>query len=162
MNVKTVEIVHEGGMRLVARTGSGHDVVMDDAEGGTGPRPTEMVAAALGACTAMDIVSILNKKHQDFDRYAIHVRAVQRDEYPQVFTEVEIVHEVEGPGVDVTAVRRCIELSATKYCPVSAMLSAGATEIHHRYRVIRTGDSPSTEEGEVLVTGPREQPDIVG
>jgi putative redox protein len=161
MNVKTVEIVHEGGMRLVARTGSGHSVVMDDGEGSSGARPTELVAAALGACTAMDVLSILDKKRQDFDRYAIHVRAVQREAYPQVFTEIEIVHEVEGPGVDVAAVRRCIELSATKYCPVSAMLSAGATEIHHRYRVIRTGDAPSTEEGEVLVTGPGARPDIV-
>lgn len=161
MNEKRIEIHHDGGMRMVARTGSGHEVVMDNAKGGTGPRPTEMVAAALGACSAMDVASILNKKRQDFARYDIHVRAVARDDYPQVFTSIEIIHEVEGPGVSVASVRRCIELSATKYCPVSAMLSAGATEVHHRYRVIRTGETPFDESGEVLVTGPRAQPDIV-
>jgi hypothetical protein len=52
-------------------------------------------------------------------------------------------------------VRRCIELSAVKYCPVNAMLSAGPTEIHHRYRVIDVRADPAmVSEGEVLVTGP--------
>ena len=46
-------------------------------------------------------------------------------------------------------VRRAIELSATKYCPVNAMLSAGATEVHHRYVVRNTGEVPFEAEGEV-------------
>ena len=50
--------------------------------------------------------------------------------------------------------RRCIELSATKYCPVSAMLAMGETEIHHGYRVENTGANPFTADGEVVVTGP--------
>ena len=55
--------------------------------------------------------------------------------------------------------RRCIELSGTKYCPVSAMLSAGDTEIHHRYRIERTGPDGFTAEGEVMVTGPFQRSD---
>ena len=61
--------------------------------------------------------------------------------------------------MSTAAIARCIELSATKYCPVNAMLSAGATEIHHSYRVRRPGEP--VEEGEVLVTGPYRRPDIV-
>ena len=63
----------------------------------------------------------------------------QRDEYPQVFTEIDVVHEVTGPDLSEAAIRRAIELSATKYCPVNAMLSAGATVVHHRYVVHSTG-----------------------
>ena len=59
------------------------------------------------------------------------------------------------------AVRRSIELSATKYCPVNAMLSAGATEIHHAYRVRGTGPTPFEAAGEVVVTGPFRRPDVV-
>ena len=40
------------------------------------------------------------------------------------------------------AIRRAIELSATKYCPVNAMVSAGATTVHHRY-VIHAGGEPA-------------------
>jgi putative redox protein len=160
VNEKRVTIQREGGMRLVARTGSGHAIAFDDGAGDTGPRPTEVVLAALAACSAMDVTSIALKKRQHVVAYRIEVRAVQRDAYPRVFTEIDILHVVEGDAVEREAIRRCIELSATKYCPVSAMLSAGATEIHHRYRIVRAGVEP--EEGEVLVTGPYQRPDIVG
>jgi hypothetical protein len=58
----------------------------------------------------MDVVSIALKKRQGISRYSIHARAEQRDDYPQVFTRIEVVHEVEGPGIDPEAIRRCIEL----------------------------------------------------
>lgn len=151
---KTIEAVWDGGMRFRAQTGSGHEVRADDRESDTGPRPTEVVLAGLVMCTAMDIVSILDKKRQDYDRYLIHLTAVQREEYPQVFTRIDLVHEVHGPGVTEAAVRRCIQLSATAYCPVSAMLAMGETEIHHGFRVENTGADPFTAEGEVIVTGP--------
>jgi hypothetical protein len=57
-------------------------------------------------------------------------------------------------------VRRAIQLSATKYCPVNAMLSAGATEVHHRFR-LRTGEPATETESEVVVTGPYRRPDTV-
>jgi hypothetical protein len=68
---------------------------------------------------------------------------------------------VAGPAVTEEAVRRAIELSATKYCPVSAMLSAGETAVHHRYVVRGTGDVPFEAEGEVVVTGPYRRPEVV-
>ena len=54
------------------------------------------------------------------------------------FPRIDVIHEFDGDDISETAIQRCIELSALKYCPVSAMLSAGATEIHHGY-VIRSG-----------------------
>jgi len=64
----------------------------------------------------------------------------------------------------VTAVARAIELSATRYCTASAMLSAGPAEIHHRYLVRRGDGRPDEtgETGEVVVTGPGEVPDALG
>jgi len=161
MTIKTVDVRHQRGMHFEATTGSGFPVQFDSGTGQTAPGPTEVVLAALASCSAMDVVSILDKKRQQYARYEIHVTADQRDGYPQVFTRIDVVHELEGPAVEVTALRRCIELSATKYCPVSAMLSAGATEIHHRYRLIRTGVDPIDETGEVLVTGPYQRPDLL-
>ena len=154
MTTKTLEATWEGGMRFRSATGSGHELRADDTASDTGPRPTEFVLAGLVMCTAMDIVSILDKKRQDYSAYQVHATAFQRDEYPQVFTRIDLVHEVTGPGVTEAAVRRCIELSATKYCPVSAMLAMGETEIHHGFRVVNTGPQPFQTEGEVLVTGP--------
>jgi putative redox protein len=158
---KTVEARWDGEMRFVARTGSGHDIETDDKDNDSAPRPTELVLAALAMCAGMDVVSILDKQRQDYETYEIHATAEQRDEYPQVFTRIDLVHEVRGPGVTEAGVRRCIELSATKYCPVSAMLAAGDMEIHHRYRIARTGPDAFEAEGEVVVTGPFQRPDVV-
>ncbi|HXG39595.1 MAG TPA: OsmC family protein [Candidatus Limnocylindrales bacterium] len=163
MAEKTVVARHTGGMRFVATTGSGHDVVVDNAEGDTGPRPTELVVVALATCTGMDIASILAKKRQRVHAYRVEVRAVQREERPDVFTRIEVVHVVEGEAISETAVRRAIELSATKYCPVSAMLCAGTAEIHHRYRIEDrgSGPEPTVASGTVLVTGPYQRPETL-
>ena len=161
MTHKSVEIHHDGEMRLVARTGSGHEIVMDDRNGDCGPRPTELVIAGLGGCVAMDVISILLKKRQDLTRFDVHVQATQRAAYPQIFTDIDIVVETEGPGVSVAAVRQAIELAARKYCSVGAMLAAGETAIHHRYRVIGTGVLPFDESGEVRVSGPFARPETL-
>ena len=86
----------------------------------------------------MDVIAIALKKRQNVERYEIHAVGNQRDEYPQVLTEVTVTHEVWGVDLSEPAIRRCIELSATKYCPVNAMVSAGATTVHHRYAIHST------------------------
>src|SRR5664280_2727394 len=152
---KKVSLRHEGGSRFVARTGSGHDVVVDNASSDTGPRPTELVLAAIAGCTAMDVVEIMRKKRQVVDSYTVTVSGTQREITPNVFTELTVLHTVEG-DVDTEAVRRSIELSATKYCTVSAQFATGVARISHRYLIKRpaTSTAPAQEEAEVTVTGP--------
>lgn len=151
MPIKTAELTFTSGMHFDVATGSGRRFAYDDEpEGGIGP--LESVLSSLAACSAMDVISIALKKRQGVERYTIHAAAEQRDAYPMIFTKIELLHEVSGSDVDTAAIRRCIELSATKYCPVNAMLAAGPTEIHHAYRILRAGQP--VEEGLVLVTGP--------
>jgi putative redox protein len=161
MSTKAVTVGLDGdGLRLTALTGSRHTIVMDSAEGDAGARPAELLMVALAGCTAMDVVSILRKKRQTFRRYEVRVVGEQRDDPPpQVFEQVRIIHVVEG-DVDVDAVRRAIELSATKYCTVSGNLASGVSQIHHAY-VVR--DAAGEEHyGEVVVTGPGQSPDPLG
>jgi putative redox protein len=158
---RSATLVHEGGMRFVASTGTKRTIVYGD-EAPTGElSPVETIVVSLAACSAMDVISIAVKKRQRIESYRVQVNASQRDEYPQILTRVDVIHEIEGPLVSEAAIRRAIELSATKYCPVNAMLSAGATEVHHGYRIRNTGTGPFEAEGEVVVTGPYRRPDIV-
>lgn len=155
MNQKTVNVQHRTGMSMVARTGSSHVIRLDDRVGDTGPRPTELVLAGLGGCAAMDVAAILRKQRQGFTRLDVDVRATQRDDYPQIFTTIDVLFEVEGPELTVRAVRQAIKLAVSKYCSVNTMLAAGATTIHHRYRVIGTGSTPFEASGDVMTSGPR-------
>ena len=161
MTTRTAHARLDGeALRLIATTGSGHRIVMDDAGGDSGPRPAELLMVAQAGCTAMDVASILRKKRQPFRRYDVQVTGEQRDDrYPHVFEQLRIVHLVEG-DVDVADVRRAIELSATRYCTVTANLASGVARIHHAYVVRHT--SGAEEHGEVVVTGPHQGPDAGG
>lgn len=161
MTTRTVTATLAGeGLRLVATTGSGHTIVMDNAEGDAGPRPAELLVVAQAGCTAMDVVSVLRKKRQPFTSYEVRVAGDQRDDPPpHVFDRMRILHVVEG-DVEIEAVRRAIELSATKYCTVTGNLSSGVTEVRHAYLVRDlTGEE---HYGEVVVTGPGQAPDALG
>ena len=155
MAVKTASVALDGSaLRFVATSGSGHTLVLDDGTGNTGPRPAELIPIALAGCTAMDVISILRKKRQDVTRYEVRAEGVQMDGHPNAFARIDVLHVVDGPAIDVEALRRAIELSATKYCSVGATLSAGITEIHHAY-LVRGGDG-SEQTAEVIVLGPGE------
>jgi len=158
---RTATLIHQGGETFSAKTGTGRTYVFGDVLAKNEYSPVESILASLASCTAMDVITILEKKRQVIERYEIEAQALQRTEYPQVLTEVEVVHVVEGPVVTEAAVRRAIELSATKYCPVNAMLSAGATEVHHRFRIRCDGPQPTVSEGLVVVTGPYRRPDVI-
>ncbi len=99
-----------------------------------GFRPMELIALGLAGCTAMDVISILQKKRQDVTAFETQVFAERAQEHPKVFTHVKIVYVVEGHQVDPAAVARAIELSSTKYCPAQAMLEK-AVEIEHSYTI---------------------------
>ena len=62
---------------------------------------------------------------------------MQAQEHPHVYTEIVVQHIVSGPALDPAAVARAVELSASKYCPVNAML-ARACPVTHQYRIIST------------------------
>ena len=143
-------------LRFAAVVGSGHTIVMDNAEGDTGARPAELIGAALAGCTAMDVISILRKKRQQVTHYEVRTSGEQMEEHPHAFTRFDVVHVVDGVALDPEAVRRAIELSATRYCSVGSTLSSGVVEVHHSY-LIRQPDGDERY-GEVVVTGPQTAP----
>ena len=138
------------GTRFRISSGSGHVVTADGAEGDMGARPAELLLMALAGCTAMDVISILRKKRQPVERYEVSVVGKQRSGHPAVFDSIEVEHIVHGL-VEPEAVRRAVELSATRYCAVGATLSSGVTQIRHRYRLLADG---ALLEAGVCATGP--------
>jgi putative redox protein len=140
-------------VRVDVLTGTGFTIVFDTGEAGdhrAGPGPTESVLAALAACTSMDVGSILRKKRQPAASYQIAVTGEKADDHPQVYTSIVVEHRVSGE-VEPEALGRAIELSATTYCPVSAMLSH-SVRIEHRYRLTRDGQAEVA--ALVATTGP--------
>ncbi|HKP54862.1 MAG TPA: OsmC family protein [Chloroflexia bacterium] len=127
------------GMAFAALAPSSHSLTIDTGpeNGGeaSGPEPLELLLISLGACTGMDVISILHKKRQLVTHYSVNVHANRAQEHPKIYTHIMVEHVVAGQNVDPKAVARSLELSITKYCPVHALLSR-ATHVEHIYRVI--------------------------
>ena len=114
--------------QFIAQTGSEHFFLIDDGAGGTGPKPIELVAAALAGCTAFDVITILRQKYrQKVTGYEVRVEADQAERPPQVFTNVRTHHVVRGFDIDASAIEQAIHLSEEKYCSVGAMVQKTAT-----------------------------------
>ena len=120
----------EGGADSGFKLPLGTDLSIGGDEDGF--RPMELLAIGLGGCTAMDVISILQKKRQDISGFEVHIDAERATDHPKVFTHMKIEYIVHGHQVDRAAVERAIELSTTKYCPAQAML-VKAVEIEHTY-----------------------------
>jgi len=139
-------------LRADVETGSGFTVTVDsaDAETPAGASPREAVLVGLAGCTGMDVAAILAKKRQAPSSYQVAVEAETAARPPRVFTRIVIEHQVSGV-VEPEALHRAIELSATRYCAVSAMLSR-SVNLEHRYRLHQAGQPD--REALVVITGP--------
>lgn len=126
--VNTVKLTHLGDMRFEARDARGATAVLDSPpEGeGAGLSPMEFLLAALGGCTAMDVVGILRKKRQDVTDYQIEVTGERAQHHPKVYASMQVRHILTGRNLSEEAVRHAIELSEEKYCSAHAMLSRSA------------------------------------
>ena len=133
------KVTWKGRMTFTGEAESGYTIPLgtDPAVGGDndGLRPLELLAIGLAGCTAMDVISILQKKRQDVTDFEVKVHAERAAEHPKVFTHILVEYLITGREVEPAAVERAIELSETKYCPAQAMLAKACT-IEHKYTLI--------------------------
>ena len=116
----------DGEMRFVAANQNGVKVTLDTgtAYGGSGkyPTPMELLAIALGGCSAMDMVAILTKMRVELTKMDVEMELVRREEHPRYFEEIKMTYVIAGDGVTEDKARKAAELSNEKYCSVGIML----------------------------------------
>lgn len=124
MSQHQIHLEWEKGM-LFHSTVDGHKISVDTSmsAGGSdkGPRPKILMLVALAGCTAMDVVSLLNKMRVEFSYFNIKINAELTDEHPKVYKKVHIIYQIKGDAIDPTKVEKAVNLSQEKYCGVSAM-----------------------------------------
>ena len=125
------QVKWQGAVCFKASSGSGHDLVLDGApEGGganAGMRPMEAVLIGMGACSAYDVVTILEKGRAGLARCDVTLTAERADDIPKVFTRIHLHFVVAGTNLRDAQVARAVELSARKYCSATAMIEKTAT-----------------------------------
>src|SRR5438874_12425597 len=124
--MQTATVQWSGEQKFIAVSPSGHTLAMDsDRSSNTGPGAMELLLMALGACTATDIVIILEKKRQKFESLEVICSGERAAEQPQVWIKLDILFRLRGK-LQESAVQHAIQLSEEKYCSVSATLKKSA------------------------------------
>jgi len=133
----TVE--YRGRMMFVGRGPSGHEVSMDAATTSGGDdraaRPVEVLLCSLGGCTGMDVVSVLRKMKTEPRGLRVEIDAERESEYPKAITAIHLTYVVSG-DVPAENVKKAIDLSLAKYCPIANTL-AGCAKISSDHRIER-------------------------
>jgi putative redox protein len=100
-----------------------------------GFRPMQLLAAGAGACSSIDIVSILQKQREELKDLKVEISAEREaGKTPSLFTTIHL-HYILSGNPDPKKVERALELSLTKYCSVVKILEKTA-EISYTYEII--------------------------
>jgi putative redox protein len=130
-----------GDQLFLTTTPSGHELKIDtDRTRNSAPSPVELLLVALGACTAVDVVSILQKKRGIVDDYRVEINGERRNEHPRAFTRMTVHHVVTGRNISDRALAQAIELSEEKYCSVAATFRP-TVEIVSSFEIIESAES---------------------
>jgi len=125
-------------LKLEGINSEGKKILMDGKPpfgDGEYPSPMEVLLMALGGCTAMDVLAILNKKRLEPEDFKVEVEGKRRDTFPKIYTEIKVKYIVKG-DIPEKALEQAIKLSMEKYCSVSAMLKATA-KVEWEYEIIK-------------------------
>ncbi|BAE75575.1 hypothetical protein SGGMMB4_05434 [Sodalis glossinidius str. 'morsitans'] len=118
------------GLSFIGESASGHQIIMDGNSGEKAPSPMEMLLMSAGGCSAIDVVSILQKGRADVRDCEVKLTSTRREEAPRLFTHINLHFVVTGRDLTDKIVERAVALSAEKYCSVSLMLGKAATITH--------------------------------
>jgi putative redox protein len=129
-------LTYEGdatGLRFSARVEK-VQFFLDSGREAKDPSPIQALLASVGACTGMDVISILKKKRQQVTSYTMELEGDRREEHPRSFTRIRMVHRFRGQNLSLPAIAEAIQLSEDKYCSVIASIRP-AVEVSSRFEV---------------------------
>lgn len=138
--IKMQRVTGDFGFQI--KDGKGHIIQTDSSieNGGSnyGFRPMQLILAALGSCSAIDLVSILKKQKQIIERFNIVVEGErEKDKIPSLWKSIKISFILEG-NIDAEKAKKAAALSIEKYCSVAETLRRGGTAITWQVEVINS------------------------
>ena len=97
-----------------------------DGDTRTGPSPFDALLAALAACAATDVVTIMEKQRTPLKSLSVRVEAQRVAIIPRRLASAVLHFTLEGAGITPEKAERAVELSVTKYCSVGSSLRTDA------------------------------------
>jgi putative redox protein len=112
-----VKLSWNGGLKFTGVTAGGVVTALDG-DRQAGASPVEILLEALGACTAIDVVLILDKQKTPAVQFEVTLAGDRHSPEPRYYTAVQMRFDVWGEGITPAKLERAIQLSIGKYCSV--------------------------------------------
>jgi len=132
-------LTHLGSMKFEGRAEGAPPIVLHAPPKGTakeGPSPVQAALLAAMACTASDVVWILQKERAPLASLEVSADAERAAEEPRVFTKMHFHFRVRGDGVRESDVKRAIDLSMAKYCSVGILFARGGVAWTNTFEIL--------------------------
>jgi len=118
------------GFHMEAANEQGNTIQMDASPdiGGTnqGMRPMQLLLAAMGGCSSIDVINILKKQKQPLQDIKVTITGErEKDVVPSLYTEVHAHFRLFG-NLDRDKVQKAVSLAVEKYCSVAKTLEKTA------------------------------------
>lgn len=113
----TTKLIWKGDLNFAGHNAKGFTTAID---GNTesGPSPMELLLEAVGGCSAIDVVLILQKMRAPLARLEVELEGERAESQPRYFTTITARFDVWGDGLSAEKVARSVNLSFAKYCSV--------------------------------------------
>ncbi|NNE31757.1 MAG: OsmC family protein [Winogradskyella sp.] len=121
----------KGGLTFESDNPSGKTVIIDTDIDGQDKRfglsPKAMMLSALAGCSALDVISTLDKMKVNIDDFKIEVSGALTEEHPKYYHAVAVDYHFYGKDLNQKKCDRAVNLSVDKYCGVMEMFRRFAT-----------------------------------
>jgi len=133
MPITTVKWV--SGRTFVGTDSRNHSVVLSGDDPSRGVSPSEMLLVALSACSAYDVVAILEKKRKPLTFLEVIADGKRDDNPPYPYQTIHLTYRLSGKALTEKAVEQAITLSQDKYCSVAATVR-GVAKITFSFELV--------------------------
>lgn len=132
----------QGGLTFESDNPSGKTVKMDTDIDGQDERyglsPKAMMLSSLAGCSALDVISTLDKMKVEIDDFKIEISGELTDEHPRYYHSVVVDYHFYGADLNKKKCERAVDLSVEKYCGVMEMFRRFAKVETNNYFHIAT------------------------
>jgi putative redox protein len=95
----------------------------------------ELLLLSLSFCVGSSVLTFLRKMKKTITGCEIHARGLRIEEHPTCFNSIFLTIELTSSDTSEEDLKRVLNISDEKYCPVWAMLK-GSVKINLNYRII--------------------------
>ena len=114
--------------QFVGTDQNNQSVVMSGGSPPTGVSPSQLLHIGLSACSAYDVVGILEKKRKPLTDLEVVATGDQDPDPPWAYKHIHLTYRLAGRDLTEKAVSQAVRLSLDKYCSVAATVR-GVAEI---------------------------------